>query len=495
VYKQEKDEIIITALPHHVSGAKVLEQIAAQMQAKKLPMVEDLRDESDHENPTRLVIIPRSNRIDVEALMSHLFATTDLENSYRINMNIIGLDGKPRVKNLITLLNEWLAFRKSTVTKRLNFRLEKVEARLHILDGLLIAFLNIDEVIKIIREKENPKAELIKRFKLTETQAEAILELKLRHLAKLEEMQIKGEQKELAKERDTLKKTLASAKLLNELIKSELTADAEKYGDKRRSPLIEREEAAAIKAEDILPSEAITVILSEKGWIRAAKGHDIDVLKFDYRAGDSLLTSVQGKSNQVVYLFDSTGRTYTLPAHTLPSARGHGEPVTSRLELPAGATIVSAMMGEPTQKILMASSAGYGFVTNLEELFVKNKTGKAALNPPEGSKALAPQMISNPKKDRIAAVTSAGKLLVIPVSELPELNKGKGNKIIGITADEHIVACAIIPEGESLTVYSGKRALTLSPKDLTHFVGERGRRGNNVPKGFARADRIAAGKP
>jgi len=493
VYEVEDGEIVITALPYQVSGAKVLEQIANQMRAKKLPMVDDLRDESDHEHPTRLVITPRSNRIDIEPLMAHLFATTDLERTYRVNLNIIGLDGKPRVKNLLEILQEWLEFRKGTVRRRLNFRLDKVLARLHILDGLMIAYLNIDEVIHIIRTEDDPKTKLMKKYTISEIQANAILDLKLRHLAKLEEMQIKSEQNELNDERDGLEEILKSDAKLKNLIKEELLADAQKHGDKRKSAIVEREEAQAMKEEALISAEPITVILSQKGWVRAAKGHEIDPATLNYKAGDELLNVALGRSNQAAIFLDSSGRSYAVAAHSLPSARGHGEPLTGKANPPPGATFVGCVMGESTDDYLVATDAGYGFVVKLEEFVTKNKAGKTLIKPPEHSLALAPRRVHDKAKDLIAALTNDGKLLLFNIKDLPELTKGKGNKIINIPAaqakarEELMIAVAVLSPGQSLLVKSGSRSLTLKPKDLESYKGERGRRGFKLPKGFQQA--------
>lgn len=498
VYHKENNEVVISALPHQVSGAKVLEQIAQQMRAKKLPMIEDLRDESDHENPTRLVIVPRSNRVDIESTMAHLFATTDLERSYRVNLNMIGLNGNPQVKNLLMILKEWLEFRKNTVTKRLQFRLDKILARLHILEGLMIAYLNIDEVIRIIREEDNPKVELIARFGLTDLQAEAILDLKLRHLAKLEEFKIKGEQDELSKERDELEKILSSDQRLKTLIKKEIQEDVEKYGDERKSRLVERSEAVAIKESDMLPSEPVTILLSKKGWIRQAKGHDIDPSTLNYKSGDGYLTSALGRSNQLAIFLDSTGRTYAMPAHSLPSARGQGEPISGRVTPPTGASFVSVLAGADDDKYLMASDAGYGFVVALKELHVRNKAGKAVLKLPENAKSLMPKKVSSAEHDLLAAVTNEGRMLVFAIKDLPELARGKGNKIINIPSkraqagEEFVVDIAVLGLGQSLVLTSGKRKLTLKPSDLAYYQGERGRRGNKLPRGFQRVDRLLA---
>ena len=406
VYEREDGDVIITALPHQVSGAKVLEQIAAQMTAKKLPMVEDLRDESDHENPTRLVITPRSNRVDIEALMSHLFATTDLERTYRVNFNLIGVDGRPQVKDLRQILTEWLAFRTETVRRRLQHRLDKVNRRLHLLEGLLIAFLNLDEVIHIIRTEDEPKPVLMKRFELSDEQADYILDTKLRQLARLEEMKIKAEQEELAKERDNLEKTLNSKQRMKTLIRKELMADAEEYGDARRSPIVARAAAEAMDQTALTPAEPVTVVLSEKGWVRSAKGHDIDPVGLSYKSGDGFLSAARGKSNQLAVFIDSTGRCYSLPAHSLPSARGQGEPLTGRVNPPAGATFVAVMMGDDADRYLLASDAGYGFVVKLGDLVAKNKNGKAILNVPKGARVLPPSPINEADAAPVAAATT-----------------------------------------------------------------------------------------
>lgn len=495
-YEREDGDIIITALPYQVSGSKVLEQIAAQMQQKKLPMVEDLRDESDHENPVRLVIVPRSNRVDVEELMNHLFATTDLEKTYRVNLNMIGLDGRPRVRNLREILTEWLEFRTRTVRRRLSWRLEKVEARLHILEGLLIAYLNIDEVIAIIRGEDEPKPVLMQRFGLTETQAEAILELKLRHLAKLEEMKIRGEQGELERERDMLRATLDDPKKLSTLIRKEIEEDAKKYGDDRRSPIVEREAARALSEADLMPSEPVTVVLSEKGWARAAKGHDVDVEGLSYRAGDRFLDAAHGRSNQLAVFLDSTGRSYSLAAHSLPSARGQGEPLTGRLQPPPGASFEAVLSGDPQQLYVLASDAGYGFIVRLEDLYAKPRAGKVVVTLPAGARLLKPARVHNLDTDRLVAVTSQGHLLAFPVKELPQLPRGKGNKIIQIPAerlkarDEVVAGVVSLPDGGSVVLQAGKRTLTLKPGDLNAYLGERGRRGGLLPRGFQRVDRI-----
>ncbi|GGI91299.1 DNA topoisomerase IV subunit A [Halopseudomonas pertucinogena] len=496
VWSREDGDIVITALPHQVSGAKVLEQIAAQMQAKKLPLVADLRDESDHENPTRIVIVPRSNRVDADELMQHLFATTDLENSYRVNMNVIGTDGRPAVKGLHGLLSEWLGFRVGTVRRRLQFRLDKVLARLHLLDGLLIAFLNLDEVIEIIRTEDEPKAVLMERFGLTELQADYILDTRLRQLARLEEMKIRGEQDALSKERDQLQKTLGSEKLLRKLVRSELVADAETYGDERRSPLVEREEARALSETDLVPSEPVTVVLSERGWARCAKGHDADGAGMSYRAGDRFLTQASGRSNQQAVFLDSTGRSYSLPAHSLPSARGQGEPLTGRLSPPPGAEFVSVLLPDDEQLYLLASDAGYGFVVQGADLQSRNKNGKALLTLPEGGRVLAPLAVTRRETDQVLALSNEGRLLVFPLRDLPQLAKGKGNKILSVPSarvksrEEFVLGLAVLPEGASVVLTAGKRTLTLKPADLEHYRGERGRRGNKLPRGFQKVDAL-----
>lgn len=490
IYVQEKQNIVITALPYQVSGAKVIEQIALQMQQKKLPMVEDLRDESDHEHPTRLVIIPRSNRVDAESLMSHLFATTDLERSYRVNFNMIGLDGKPRVKGLLTILTEWLVYRLATVKRRLEFRLEKVLERIHVLEGLLVAYLNIDEVIAIIREQENPKQGLMARFNLSERQAEAILEMKLRHLAKLEEFKLRGELDELSVERDHLQKTLASEILLKALVKEEIIKDRDQYGDVRRSPIITRQESQALKEEDILPNEPITVVLSKNGWIRAAKGHDIDGKELSYKAGDEFKAQANGRSNQQILFFDSEGKVYSLPGHALPSARGQGEPLTGKLNPAEGMLFEAVVGGDIEQKVLLASDAGYGFIAKIGDLYVKNRNGKACIKLSTNSLIVPPRIIPAREEVYVACATSVGRLLVFPINELPELSRGKGNKLISIPSakaalrEEYIVDLQVLCDKDSLTVHAGKRHFTLKGADLDHYKGERGRRGNRLPRGL-----------
>lgn len=488
-WKKEDGEIIISALPHQSSPSKVIAQIADQMTAKKLPMLEDIRDEADHENPIRIVLVPRSNRVDTDALMAHLFATTDLEKSYRVNMNMIGLDHKPAVKGLLEILNEWLTFRRATVTRRLQYRLDKVLSRLHILEGLMIAFLNIDEVIEIIRHEDDPKAELMARFNLSDEQADAILNLRLRHLAKLEENQLKAEQDELEKERLNLEAILGSERRLNTLIKKEIQEDAKKYASPRMSQLVEREEAKMISESDMTPAEPVTVILSEMGWVRCAKGHDIDPKSLSYKAGDSYLAHACGKSNQAVVFIDSTGRSYALDPLSLPSARSQGEPLTGKLNLPTGATIEYVVMASEQQELLMASDAGYGFICKFEDLIARNKTGKALISLPENAKVLKPKTLIN-STALVVAITSTGRMLIFPAQDLPVLSKGKGNKMITIPAanakdrSELLTKLLLISDQASLEFHSGKRKIVLKPEDLQKFRTERGRKGSTLPRGL-----------
>ncbi len=496
VWHKEGSDIVISALPHQVSGAKLLEQIAGQMRAKKLPMVEDLRDESDHENPTRIVIVPRSSRVDCDTLMNHLFASTDLEKSFRVNLNMIGLNNRPEVKGLTQILSEWIEFRRETVRARLQYRLDKVLARLHILQGLLIAYLNIDEVIEIIRQEDEPKGILMERFGISDIQADAILDTKLRHLAKLEEVKIRGEQDALDKERAKLEELLGSERRLNTLLKKELKADAEKYGDDRRSPIVERAEAKALTERDLMPNEMITVVISEKGWVRHAKGHEVDCHSLNYKSGDNYLAHACGKSNQQVAFLGSDGRSYSLEAHTLPSARGQGEPITGRLNITEGSSIRQVIMGEDDQLWLVGSDAGYGFVCKGSDLLSKNRSGKALVNLPNNSELLAPQAVNDLQHDEILAVTNQGRMLLFPIKDLPQLSKGKGNKIINIPsakakAREEVVSHLLaIPSGSSITLYAGKRKLGLKPTDLDNFRGERGRRGALLPRGLQRVTQI-----
>ena len=490
-YEIEDGEVVITELPFQTSGAKVLEQIATQMRAKKLPMVEDLRDESDHENPTRLVLDLKS-RVDAEALMGHLFATTDLERTIRVNCNVIGLDGLPRVLGLKELLTEWLEFRTKTVKRRLQFRLEKLTARLHVLDGLLIAYLNIDEVIKIIRREDEPKPVLMKRFRLSDIQAEAILELKLRHLAKLEEFRIKTEQKELAAEKADIESTLKSRPRLKKLMVEELTALAEEHGDKRRTLIVEREQAQAIAEADLIANEPVTIVLSARGWARAAKGHEIDSETLGYRTGDEFLAAARGRSNETAIFLDSTGRAYNIPAHVLPSARGQGEPLSGHLNPPDGASFCAVLIGQPEDRWVVASTAGYGFVVRLGELLTSKKAGKTALRVPQGASVVTAAPIGA-GQDRLAAVSSDGRMLVFPLGELPELPRGKGNKILSLPGKGagRMVAIAALGPGNSLKVRSGQREMTLGPKDLEHYAGNRARRGLALPRGWRTVDRLA----
>jgi len=493
--KEGTGNFVVTALPYQVSPSKVIEQIAAQMRAKKLPWLEDIRDESDHANPVRVVLVPRSNRVDAEQLMGHLFATTDLEKSYRVNLNVIGLDGKPSVKNLRTLLDEWLAFRTDTVVRRLKHRQEKVERRLHLLEGLLVAFLNLDEVIRIIRTEDEPKPALIARFALSEEQADYILETKLKQLARLEEMKIRGEQDELAKELERIVALLGSKARLKKLVKDELLADAKKFGDERRSPLVQRGAAQAIDETELVPSEPMTVVLSEKGWIRAAKGHDVDAAGLSYRDGDGLLAAVRSRSTQQVAFLDSQGRSYSTLVHTLPSARGNGEPLTGRFSPAAGASFQAMASGDNDARFVLASSHGYGFVTRFENLTGRNKAGKAMLNLTPNAKVLQPAAVASLEADRIVAVTSAGHLLAIPAGELPELDKGKGNKLIDIPkaklGTERVVAVAAVSPGQSLQVRSGQRTMSLSFRELEDYLGARATRGGLLPRGWQKVDGLA----
>ena len=493
-YEREGNDIVITALPYQVSGERLQEQIAEQLQAKKLPMVEDLRDESDHENPTRIVIVPRSNRVDVDALMAHLFATTELERTVRVNMNAIGLDGRPRTFDLKAMLEEWLQFRIATVKRRLEFRLERIVRRLHILDGYLIAYLNLDEVIRIIRREDDPKPVLMARFKLTDTQTEAILELKLRHLAKLEEKRIKDEKGELAEERDQLEKTLKSRARLKRLVRDELLEDAERYGDERRSLLVARPPARAIEATELISVEPVTVVLSRGGWVRAAKGHEIDPETLSYKAGDGFLAATRGRSNQMAVFLDSTGRSYTLPAHTLPSARGQGEPLSGRLNPPEGAHFAGALIGEPGDRWLLASSAGYAFVVALEALYSRNRAGKAVLGVPTGAQVLVPSPVPAADATWVAAVSSEGRLLVCALSELPDLARGKGNKLLAVRAAqaESMVSVSVLAKEQALLVRCGTRTMTLRASELEAYRGERGRRGALLPRGWRKVDSITS---
>ncbi|MEL0630058.1 DNA topoisomerase IV subunit A [Psychromonas aquatilis] len=501
VYQVENGEIVVTAIPHRVSSAKILKDIAKQMQDKKLPMVADLRDESDHENPTRLVIIPRSNRIDTEALMNHLFASTDLEVSHKVNLNMLGLNQRPSVKGLVTILSEWLIYRRDTVRRRLQFRLDKILARVHILEGLLIAYLNIDEVIEIIRTYDDAKAELMSRFQLSEIQAHAILEIKLRQLAKLEEIQIRGEMDELSEEQKKLELLLSSDRRLNTLVKKEIKADAEKYGDDRRSPMIERLEAKALSEKELMPSESVTIVLSTQGWVRSAKGHDVDARALNFKAGDEYLTSCQGKSNQSCIFIDSSGRAYSLDAHTLPSARTQGEPLTGRFNQNENVPFACVLMGDDEDRYIISSDHGYGFIATLSDINSRNKNGKALINLTTNALIMQPQKISNNGDDLCLTISNEGRMLIFPVASLPSLSKGKGNKMINIMSakatkrEEFVTMLQVIRPESAVTLHAGKRKLTLKANDLAHYQGERGRRGNKLPRGLQRVDKIEVINP
>ena len=493
-FERENGDVVIIALPHQVSGARIQEQIAAQMRDKKLPMVEDLRDESDHENPTRLVLALRSNRVDVDLLMDHLFATTDLEKSYRVNLNMIGLDGKPQLKNLKQILDEWLQYRLATVRRRLEHRQNQVEQRLHILDGLLIAYLNLDEVIRILRTEDKPKSVLIARFHLSDAQAEAILETKLRHLARLEEMKLRGEQDQLRKELERLQQLLGSEKQLKKLIRKEIEEDTQRFADPRRCPLIERSAAQALDESSLTPSEPMTVVLSRMGWVRAAKGREIDPTALNYKSGDGFLAQAQGRSNQSAVFLDTTGRVYTLPVAGLASARGYGEPLTGKLSPPDGASFVSVLLGSPEDLYLLATDAGYGFICAFDDLLSRNKAGKVVLTVPEKAKILPPMLITALETERLVAIGSGGRLLLFPVKDLPRLPKGKGNKILDLPGEERLLDLVLMPPGRNLVVTAGKRDLKLKPSDLDSYVGERGRRGKPLPRGFQRVERMVVGE-
>ena len=491
IYEVDQGDIIVTALPYQVSGSKVLEQVASQMQAKKLPMVVDLRDESDHENPTRLVIVPKSNRVDLSSLMSHLFSTTDLERNYRVNMNMIGIDGRPQVKDIAVILKEWLSFRRETVRKRLEYRLDKILNRLHLLDGLLIAFLKLDQVIKIIRTEDQPKKVLMKKFKLSELQTDYILDTKLRQLARLEEVKIKNEQKELNIEREDIEKKLKSSSRMKTLMKKELLTVIEEHGDERRSPIVVRDEAVAYSEDDITSIESITVVLSSKGWIRAAKGHDIDPLTLSYKSGDSYKLSAKGKSNQAVIILDSSGRSYSVPARGLPSARGQGEPLTGTISPPSGATFSGAMMGKDDDYYILATDAGYGFVAKLSDMYANKKAGKVLVKVPDGAKVVTPYAIKDIKNDLLVSVTNQGYLLIFPVSDLPIMAKGKGVKIMNIPKSrisdrsEFMISTAVMSKEEFLLINSSKKSLKKwSYTELANYIGSRAKRGRKLPNGY-----------
>ena len=495
-YEYENGDIIITSLPYRVSPAKVIEQVALQMREKKLPMVSDIRDLSDQDEPTRLMIMPRSSRVDKEALISHLFATTELEKSHKVNMTVIGLNRKPQTLGLLEIITQWLQFREQTVIRRLEFRLNKIKERLHILDGLLIAYLNLDEVIRIIRENDEPKPILMQTFRLSDLQAEAILQIRLRQLAKLEEIKIKNERQGLVKEKNWIEKTLASKQRLKTLMKNELREDAKKYGDERRTLIVEREEARAIKAVELTAAEPVTVVLSTGGWVRAAKGHEVDPTSLNYKAGDGFLSAARGKTTHPAIFIDTKGRSYSLPAHTLASARGHGEPLTGKLTPSNGARFLSVVMGSPDQKVLLASDAGYGFITNIANMVTKNTKGKAMLTVPRDCEPLPPVYVNNYETAYLAAITTEGRMLVIPVKVLPELPRGKGNKIIHIPParvkkrEEYVKLLEIIPEGATIKIHAGKQSVRFTPANISSFVGERGRRGKKLPRGYRKADRI-----
>ena len=501
VWKKEAGEIVITALPHQASPAKVLEQIAAQMNAKKLPMLTDLRDESDHENPTRLVLVPRSNRVDADRLMSHLFASTDLEKSHRVNLNIIGLDQRPQVKSLVTLLKEWLTYRNTTVRRRLTYRLERINERLHILDGLVKAYLNLDEVIRIIREEDEPKKELMRKLKLSDVQATAILDLRLRQLAKLEEVKLTAERKDLQAEKTGLEQTLKSKARMKTLLKKELLAVAEEYGDARRSPLVSAPDALAYSDEDLVSNEPITVVMSAKGWVRAAKGHESDPKELSYRSGDGYGHAARGRTNDVTIFLDSSGRTYAVAPHTLPSARGQGEPLTGRLKPAAGARFVGLAMGAPDTRVLLSSEAGYGFVCSLGEMVTKNKAGKACLSVPKEGAALQPVVVDLTAEQQVVVVTNQGRMLVFPVADIPQLSRGKGNKLLNVPTaafkarEEYVVAVQVMGADDELIVQAGARHLRMKAKDLENYVGERARRGRKLPRGFQKVDSLAVESP
>ncbi len=495
-YEYDNGDIIITALPYQVSTGRVIEQIAGLLQAKKLPMVGDIRDESDHEDPIRLRVIPRSNRVDKDALMSHLLATTELEKTFRLNLNVIGLNRRPQTLGLAELLRQWLEFRRQTVVKRLNHRLEKIKERLHVLEGLLVVYLHLDEVIRIIRRSDEPEKELMRRFKLSAAQVEAILQIRLRQLARLEELKLKKEKSELEAEKREIEEVLASELRLKRLLKKELQADAEKFGDPRRTRIVERKEAQAIKEKDLAPADPVTVVLSANGWVRAARGHDIDPESLAYKPGDSFLSAARGKSNQLAVFLDTAGRTYSLEAHSLPSARGQGEPITARFALPPGARFVSVAIGPENQQQVLASDFGYGFVTDLANLQSKNQKGKAMLKVPEGGNALPSLAVEDAGRQHLAAFSSAGYLLVTALKELPVLPKGKGNKIIQIPRkkllgrEEVLKHLVVFDPKDSLVITSGRRTFKLTPEVLKDYLAERGRRGKKLPRGFRSVDRV-----
>ncbi|QTA81273.1 DNA topoisomerase 4, subunit A [Desulfonema limicola] len=495
-YEYDNGDIVITALPYQVSPEKIIEQIAALMGAKKLPLISDIRDLSDQDEPVRIVITPKSNRVDKEALISHLLAITDLEKSHKVNMTLIGLNRKPQSLGLLEILTQWLEFRTLTVRRRLTFRLDKIIERLHILEGFLIAFLNIDEIISIIRESDTPKPVLVKRFDISDIQAEAILQIRLRSLAKLEEIKLKKEKQELDKEKNEIENILSSDKKIKALIKKELKSDAKQYGDERKTRIIVRSEARVIKETELVPAEPVTVVLSAGGWVRAARGHNIDPLNLSYKAGDEFLCAAQGKTSQSAIFMDTTGRAYSLPVNNFPSARGQGEPLTGKLATSEGARFISVLMGSANQKILLASDSGYGFITELSNMITKNTKGKSMLSLSKGAEPLVPLYIQNPETDLLAAITTEGRMLIIPVKELPELPKGKGNKIIQIPPsklkkrEEYVKIMTIVPEGAGLRIHAGRQSVRLTPANIAGYAGERGRRGRKLPRGYQKAEQV-----
>ena len=488
IYTVEKNEIVITELPYQVSGSKIITQIADQMVAKKLPLVSDIRDESDHVHPTRLVVVLRSNRVDAEMVMSHLFATTDLESSYRVNLNMIGADGRPQVKSIRRILLEWIEIRKQTVTRRLQYHLNRIEKRLHILAGLFIAYLDIDTVIRIIREEDQPKPVLMQHFNLDEIQAEAILELKLRHLAKLEEVEIRHEQNELEAKATTIREQLNNPESLKNLIISELKEDAKKFGDERHSPIVMRADAVQIKEQDLMPAEAVTVVLSEAGWIRAAKGADIDATKLNYRTGDQYLSHAVGKTNQRVYVLDETGRSYALAINSLPSARGLGEPLSSRLSPASGVSFIQVLIEDEKNEVLAVSSNGYGFKAQAAQLDTNAKAGKAFLNVAAGASALALQTIH--QATHVAILSSAGHLLLVDLAELPTLNRGKGNKLIQLEGKERVISILPVCLDETIQIEAGQKTLKLKGADLQKYLAKRATKGQLLPRGYQKANRL-----
>ena len=486
-WRQEKNQIIINALPYQASGSKILEQIADQMVNKKLPMVVDLADEGDHEDPVRLVITLKSNRVNAEDVINHLYASTDLQKTYRMNMNLISLKGGPKVFSLVELLKEWVTFRKDTVKRKLEHRLDQVNDRLHILEGLLTIFVDLDKVIKIIRQSDEPKKELIKAFKLSEIQANAILEIRLRQLAKLEQLKIENERNELVSEQDEIEKILKSKSRLKTLIKNELIEIRELFGEERKSHIIDSTNAKVFSEEDTIVTEPITVVLSKAGWIRSAKGHEIDPNTLSYRGGDSLQDFARGRSNQLAVFLDSNGKAYSVPSHSLPSARGMGEPITGRLNADSGVQFISSVIGTEGSKFLIMNNAGYGYISEYQNMISNKKSGRAFMKLPDNAKMLK----AIPLKDNhthIAAVSNIGKLLIFNIEELPILGKGKGNKIINIPKDklaageEFMAHAQLLADDSSLKIEVGKRSVTLKPKDWTEYVLSRAKRGKKVGK-------------